>query len=191
MCTSDVSTNLSILSLIVSVVALSFTLFRWFVDWKRLQRQNRLDFLRDLFSSFSQHNWRFIDYWDFPGVYPYLDEIKTKIPPSKADNCKEDFGRRVVTLEHLNILLKVFSHRDILTREDVRGFINWAQSWYTGCTDSLREILNRGDTYPLDFIIWLKKTVFEHNDFDSLIGPTLRGRIDEYAAMKHHFFSWE
>jgi hypothetical protein len=173
---------ISIASLVVSLLVLGFTVYKWFVDWRREQRQTRLTFLRDLFSGFSQHNWRFIDYWDFPGVYPYLEEIRTAIPPSKSDQCKEDFGRRVVALEHLNILLKVFTHRDVLSREDIRGFVNWAQSWYSGCAEALTTILERGDVYPLDFLIWLRDVIFEHNDFDSLVGPTLRGRIDEYKS---------
>ncbi len=181
---------LDIVAILISCCSLSFTtifstiaIWRWSINWQRNRKRLRLEFFRDISNGFSNHNWKFIEYWNFPGVYPQLDELKDVIP-TKTEDFQEAMGQRVVTLSHLNVLLKVFSHKNLLYDEDIIGYKNWAQNWYEKSVEPLRTILTTGDVYPLDFIIWLRDKIFKDKDFAKLLGSTLCARLVVYEDRK-------
>jgi hypothetical protein len=171
--------TISCCALGISIISGFVALSRWILDIRNARKSQRLELLRDLFNGFSDHNWNFVQYWSFPGIYPPLKELEDVIPNKEPENQKA-FGERVVVLEHLNILLKVFSHQRLLEDEDILGFTNWALSWYEKSKESLKVVLQTGDTYPLDFIIWLRDNVFKNKEFPKLIGDTLQARLNEY-----------
>ena len=130
--TAELALVISILAASISLLTLIFSVIRWFIGSRREKAKNRLEFIRGLVGDYSKHNWRFVEYWDFPGVYPEVEELKSIVSPAKPDRQRVYFGRRVVVLEHLNILLRVYTHKDLLNREDIEGYANWAQSWFNG-----------------------------------------------------------
>lgn len=153
-------------------------------DNERINKKNetRIEFLRELFISYSKHNWNFIDNYDFPGVFPPLSTIShlNKEVNNSIDlkTKKMEFGNRVVTLEHLNILVRVFYNKNILKPQDMEGFTHWANEWYENSQQALKDIFKDGDTYPLEFIEWLIKEVFnKQSNILTLIGKTLNARL--------------
>ncbi len=149
---------------------------------RKLDRKNeRLKFMKNFADGITEHSWKFIEYWDFPGVYPNLKELKSVIPDKSEDN-QEAFGQRVVTLAHLYILLGVFSYRDVLLTRDIVGISNWANNWFEESEEAIKTILSNGDVFPLDFIDWLKNTIFPGRGLERLIGPDLITRLREYQA---------
>jgi hypothetical protein len=191
--TSIIATVIASISLIISIGAVyiykrnliateqkfDFEIKKWKLEIKATKEQQRLNFLRDLFNGFTSHNWRFINHWEFPGIFPPLDDMLKAIPNKDEEN-RELFGKRVVALEHLNILMRVFTHKDVLEEEDIEGFTHWANNLYDGSKDALRTILGTGDTYPLDFIVWLKEVIYKEQDINEVIGNELRSRLRLY-----------
>jgi hypothetical protein len=169
----------ALVALALSIFNFVFGAFSWIVDIRRGRTEERLEFIREVWGGFSAHNWSFIEYWDFPGVYPPLKEIKI---PAKTEKEKEAFGLRVVTLEHLNILLKVFTHRKILTKEDIQGFTSWGKCWYDASLPALKVIFSQGDIFPLDYTIWLRDVVFDGKPFREIVGDELKARLKRYEV---------
>ena len=154
---------------------------KWVEDKTGIKKQTRLEFLRDLFNGFSSHNWSFIRYWDFPGVFPPLADVLDAIPNKEGEENKTLFGQRVVALEHLNILFRVFSNTELLHEQDIDGFTHWANNWYENSRNALKTILISGDTYPLDFLKWLRDKIFrEQSDIKVLFGRELNSRLRLY-----------
>jgi hypothetical protein len=187
-----IALTIAIISLLVSIGSLvisgkmlkatekriNLELEKWKNDRVDNKEQARLEFIRDLYNGFSNHNWRFIQHWPFPGVFPKLSDMNDSIPDKSKEN-KKLFGERVVALEHINILLRVFTNKDILKPQDIQGFTNWANNWYEGSKEALRTIFKSGDTYPLDFIVWLRDIIFRQQyDFQKFFGQELKKRLD-------------
>ncbi len=140
--------------------------------------------MRDLFNGFSSHNWKFIEHWTFPGVFPPMADLKKSIPEKRPES-QQLFGQRVVALEHLNILLRIFTHLDELLPEDIEGFSHWACNWYEDSKDGLETILESGDTYPLDFIVWLRDVIFRQEDSVKIFGRELKARLQMFEAQNN------
>jgi len=150
-------------------------------------KKSRLEFLRETVNGFTTHNWHFIENYDFPGVFPLLSTLKPAIPDKKDEKTRELFGQRVVTLSHLNILLRIFVYKDILETSDIDGYTQWANDWYAESKAAMRTILDTGDTYPLDFIVWLRDVIFkdQQDSLNSLIGVSLKARLRMYDQINH------
>ena len=151
-----------------------------FLLWsqQRESKKNRREkFFQSLISIIHGHNWKFIEHWDNAGVRPGMVEAI-----SLEDN-KVEFGRRVVVLSHMNILWQAFLHRDHLNSDDIDGFKNWAASWLKESRAQLEIVLNQGDLYPLDFLYWLRDTIFV-GEFSAFMGPGLKGRFNRAANNK-------
>ena len=165
-------------ALIVSIISIIISLYIWKRGNKERLDTQRLEFLRNLSIGYSGHNWRFVQYWDFPGVYPGLDELKNEVPSNNDDRYKEAFASRVVVLEHLGFLLQIFTYKHLLKEEDIDGYRTWAISWYNHHKNAMRGIMEYGDTFPVDFWIWLKNEIFKGEDLNT--GRLLSVRIDNF-----------
>jgi hypothetical protein len=135
------------------------------------KKDRREKFYQSLSSSIHSHNWKFIEHWDNPGVRPWIKEAL------HFQDKEAELGKRVVVLSHVNLLWQVFLHKDHLAESDIDGFRNWSLSWYTSSIDQLKVLFEQGDLYPLDFIYWLKNSIFGEGRFSPLVGPGLDGRI--------------
>ena len=171
--------NMDIFTLVIASLAFLLSVYDIIQDKFYKKKINRSEFLKSLFSDFSAHNWSFIEHWDFPGIYPPMEDIR-EIIPNKSEEYKEPFGSRVVTLEHLNILMKVFTYKKYLTKNDIEGFRNWGQGWFDRSGEALKTIFASGDTYPLDFIIWLRDNIFDDTQFQKVFGEVLRVRLHDF-----------
>ena len=158
----------SIVAVVLSGVSAWFTHKRWNLDTGLVRERRREEFLRDLNSQIMTHNWKFIEYWDNPGVRPGLT--------STGSLDQEAFAKRVVHLDHVNFLWQVFAHKELLDGEDLSGFRSWARSWFDDARESLTLVFKTGDLYPLDFVEWLRDHIFE-DTFRELIGSQLDERL--------------
>ncbi len=183
----DKSDILALASLILSVIAIFFTVYRWWVDWQRQKSQQRSEFIHTLNRDISAYNWRYLEYWDFPGFIPLLKELK-RTRKKVRDQFKEAFSQRLVALENLNILFRVFIHKDLLGPEYIESFILWSRNWYDYTQEQLRVILMDGGIYPLGFIAWLRDNVFESDDFEKLMGSSLVLRLKKYENRRKWLF---
>ena len=175
---------ISIISLGIAISSLLIMVIKYYRDEKKDKESRRMNIIKEISSGFSEHNTSFIDYWDFPGYYPPLSNLKSTIKPAKDENDKLPFGQRVITLNHLNILLQVFTHKSLLKPEDITGYGCWAREWFEDSQESLKTILDYGDIYPLDFILWLRDDIFENTNFKHLFGTELQNRISDYEKKK-------
>jgi hypothetical protein len=176
--------GIALIGLAISFLAILFSVIQWLSEIRRSRSQQRLEFIRQLWDGFSSHNWQLITHWDFPGVYPTLSEIaiENKTPEDQAT-----FGKRITVLEHVNILLRVFTYRKLLTAEDKLGFKIWAQSWWNEQSEPvLRGIFSNGDLYPLDFMIWLQREIVGGSIL-RVMGPELKARLKEYEGKSRLF----
>ncbi|MBI3360326.1 MAG: hypothetical protein HY023_04370, partial [Chloroflexi bacterium] len=116
-------TTNELLAILIAVVALALTLFRWISDLRLNKQESRHRFFQQLIDGFYVHNWKFIEHWDNKGIRPQLETT------TDVEKSFEDFGRRVVLLDHLNILWRVYLHKDVLLKEDIDSFSSWARGW--------------------------------------------------------------
>lgn len=166
-------------SLITSLSAIYISFSNWRYLREKTKEEKRLEFLQRLNSQILPHNWKFVEYFDEnKGVRPGLDTTKT------VEQNKEALGSRVVLLDHLNLLWQVYSHKHLLRESDVDGYKNWARSWYPSSKENLKIVFEDGDLYPLDFITWLKKSVFISQFSDDCIGEKLSTRLESWNETK-------
>lgn len=169
--------ELSLVSLLLSIGTACFVIFRWLSDKKQKKEYSRRQFFQNLIDGFSAHNVKFLEHWDNKGFRPGLEET---IP---IEDDKEAFGKRIVTLSHLNILLQFFFHKKILNPEDFESIKHWANRWFDSAEEQLKIIMKYGDIYPIDFLKWLYHEVFYDENsktkkLANIMGLELKNRID-------------
>jgi len=172
--------KIGILAIIIAVLSLIITLGRWLWEHRVNKKDRRQKFFQQLINGFYTHNWKFIEHWNNKGIRP---QINTTVDVTSF----EDFGRRVVLLDHINILWQVFLHREILNSpEDIESFKSWADSWFENSKDQLKIIFEDGDMLPLDYIIWLRDTIFK-GELECLMGDCLKKRIQQYEIRQRKY----
>ena len=166
------------IAILILLSSLGLNFFQWISNRRSNLVERRQKFFQTLIEGFYTHNWKFIEHWDNEGVRPQID--------TTADVAKSarDFGRRVVLLDHLNILREVFLHRSVLHTEDIDSFKSWAKSWVDGSKDQMEIIFKDGDLLPLDYIVWLRDEVFVKEKFNQLMGRHLVERIQQYEVRR-------
>ncbi len=169
--------NIGIWAIIIAGLSLITTLGHWLWERRVNKKDSRHKFFQQLINGFYTHNWKYIEHWNNEG-------IRLQINSAVDVTSFEDFGRRVVLLDHLNILLQIFIHRTVLQLEDIESFKNWAASWFETSKDQLKIIFKDGDLFPLDYIIWLRDTVFDKEKFELLIGGSLMKRMKLYERVR-------
>lgn len=182
--TDNFNLILPVISLVIAIFSLFFSIFSYLKTRKDIEDYKRIDFLRDMSYYVREHNWKFIEYWEFPGVYPGMLELQPEVPQNNDPRYQESFGRRVVALQHLGILMQVFSQRKILKPEDIVGYKNWAKSWFVHFKNALEGIMESGDIFPLDFIIWLREEILDDTTYSFNIGGHLKSRIDAHKDLE-------
>jgi hypothetical protein len=164
-------TKYELVAILVASASLLITLFRWALDRKLNKRERVEKFYEQLINGFYTHNWKFMEHWDNEGIRPQLDST------IDVEKDKKDFGRRVVLLDHLNILRQIHLHRKILSKEEIEGFTSWANSWFDRSKDQLEIVFKDGDLFPTDYVIWLRDKIFGKDKFETLMGQSLIDRI--------------
>jgi hypothetical protein len=166
------------LAIVIALISIGLTIYRWVSDRLFEKAEGRRQFFQKLIDGFFSHNWKFIEYWENKGIRPSMETTKD------VEKDYEQFGRRVVTLDHLHILWQIYLHHKILTNEDVESFRSWGRSWFNNSKDQLKIIFEDGDLFPLDYIVWIRDEVFKKGEFESLMGRGLIDRIQQYEKQK-------
>ena len=169
--------NYELIATILSVFSLAIGLLNvvlWFTSIRDSRKDRKEKFYQQLINVFFTHNWRIIEYWDNEGVRPHLEETRS-IRQNAAD-----FGKRLFLLDHLNILWQVYLHKDLIDSDYLKSWSSWAESWFEDSRDQLKTIFEKGDLYPLDYIVWLKDHIFRNQPFNEVCGSVLRSRLREY-----------
>lgn len=160
---------------LLALILSSVSILLWYLQREDSKEDRREKFFQNLISGLYIHNWKFIEHWNNPGIRPYFDETLS------LEKNEEAFGRRIVTLDHINILWQAFLHRKVLTNTDLDSFKIWARGWFESSKDQLQVIFLHGDLYPLDFFIWLRDDVFCEM-FHEVMGSALKERIKQYEG---------
>ena len=167
----------NVIQAIFAVAAAGGVWLVWF-QIREAKKDRRQKFFQVLLNGIFSHNWRFLEHWDNAGVRPGLVQTKT------VEQNEEHFGKRVVVLDHVNILWQIFLHREDLHATDIDGFRSWARDWFASSEAQLKEIFDQGDIYPLDFVSWLKDEVFLAENFSRIVGRGLQERLTTYEARR-------
>ncbi len=163
------------------VINFLLTLITWITGaifvGSRFRKERRDSTYQHLFDNFFAHNWKMVEHWDNSGARPNLKEARDDLKSKKL------FAKRVVTLDHFNILFQVFAQRKVIGSTEIDSFSSWAKSWFDDSQDAIEGIFERGDLYPLDFVQWLRDKIFDGGRFEGLFGTRLTARIKRYEEL--------
>ncbi len=167
--------TLALGALLISLASLGVSLGK--VVWDALnERTNKRDaYFQHFLVGAAAHNWKFLEYRNVPGVHPNIDNTLNLDERSLA--------QRIVLFDHLGILWSMYLHRHVLHREDIESSTLWAKSWFKESEPQLRLVLDKGDLYPLDFLIWMDKDIFG-GKLRPIMGDVLLDRVQKFEARR-------